>query len=102
MRQSVRIISQAMEQLPTGEVLTKVPLRLRPPVGDAYAHIEAPKGELGFYLVSDGSEKPYRFHIRAPSLINLTVLRQMIIGWKIADVMVTLGSIDICLGEVDR
>ena len=102
MRQSVRIIRQAMEQLPAGDVLNKVPLRLRPPAGDAYAHIEAPKGELGFYLVSDGSEKPYRFHIRAPSLINLTTLRQMTIGWKIADVMVTLGSLDICLGEVDR
>lgn len=102
MRQSVRIIKQAMEQLPQGNILNKVPLLLRPPAGEAYAHIEAPKGELGFYLVSDGSEKPYRFHIRAPSLLNLTVLREMVVGWKIADVMVTLGSIDICLGEVDR
>ncbi len=102
MRQSVRIIKQAMEQLPHGKVLNRVPLRLRPPAGEAYAHIEAPKGELGFYLVSDNSEKPYRFHIRAPSLLNLTVLREMIVGWKIADVMVTFGSIDICLGEVDR
>lgn len=102
MRQSVRIIKQAMEQLPQGNVLNKVPLQLRPPVGEAYAHIEAPKGELGFYLVSDGSEKPYRFHIRAPSLLNLTILRQMVVGWKIADVIITLGSIDICLGEVDR
>ncbi len=102
MRQSVRIIKQAMAQLPSGPVLTPVPLRLRPPAGEVYGHIEAPKGELGFYLVSDGSEKPYRFHVRPTSLINLTVLREMIIGWKLADAIVVLGSIDICLAEVDR
>jgi NADH-quinone oxidoreductase subunit D len=102
MRQSVRIITQAMEQLPAGEVCTPVPLRLRPPVGEAYGHIEAPKGELGFYLVSDHSPNPYRFHIRAPSLINLTALRDMVIGWKLADAIIIFGSIDICLGEVDR
>ena len=102
MRQSVRIIKQAMEQLPSGEVLTEVPLRMRPPVGEAYGHIEAPKGELGFYLVSDNSETPYRFHIRASTLINLTALRDMIIGWKVADAIITFGSIDICMGEVDR
>jgi len=102
MRQSVRIIRQAMEQLPEGEVLTEVPLRMRPPKGEAYGRIEAPKGELGFYLVSDYSPNPYRFHIRAPSLINLTALRDMAIGWKIADAIITFGSIDICMGEVDR
>lgn len=102
MRQSVRIIRQAMAQLPQGEVRTKVPFRFCPPKGEAYGHIEAPKGELGFYLVSDGSPNPYRFKIRAPSLINLTVFRDLIIGWKIADLVVVLGSIDICLGEVDR
>jgi len=102
MRQSVRIINQAMKQLPPGEVRSEVPPLLRPPVGEAYGHIESPKGELGFYLVSDGSIAPYRLHIRPPSLINLTALRDMIIGWKIQDVVVVLGSIDICLGEVDR
>jgi NADH-quinone oxidoreductase subunit D len=102
MRQSTRIIKQAMEQLPDGEVLTEVPLRLRPPKGEVYGHIEAPKGELGFYLVSDYSPNPYRFHIRAPSLINLTALRDMMVGWKIADAIITFGSIDICMGEVDR
>jgi NADH-quinone oxidoreductase subunit D len=102
MRQSVRILKQAMEQIPPGDVLNKVPLRLRPPTGEAYAHIESPRGELGFYLVSDNSEKPYRFHVRAPTLINLTALRDMIVGWKIADAIVIFGSIDICLGEVDR
>ena len=102
MRQSVRIIRQAMEQLPEGEVWNRMPLRLRPPAGEAYAHIEAPRGELGFYLVSDHSATPYRFHVRAPTLINLTALRDMIIGWKVADAIIIFGSIDICLGEVDR
>ena len=102
MRQSVRIIEQAMARLPQGEVRTRVPATLRPPQGEAYARIEAPKGELGFYLVSDGSSKPYRFKVRAPSLLNLTVLRDLVIGWKLADAVVIFGSIDVCMGEVDR
>ena len=102
MRQSVRIIKQAMEQLPPGPVATPVPLRLAPPPGEVYTHIEAPKGELGFYLVSDGSPTPYRFRVRPPSLINLTTLRDLIIGWKLADAIVIFGSIDITLAEVDR
>lgn len=102
MRQSVRIVQQAMEQLPKGEVQTPEPLRVRPHKGEAYGHIEAPKGEMGFYLVSDHSANPYRFHIRAPSFINLTALRDMIKGWKLADAIITFGSIDICLAEVDR
>jgi len=101
-KQSVRIIEQAMEQLPEGEVRTRVSPTLRPPKGEAYGRIEGPKGELGFYLVSDGSAKPYRFKVRAPTLLNLTLLRDMIIGWKLADAIVTFGSIDICMGEVDR
>jgi NADH-quinone oxidoreductase subunit D len=102
MRNSVHILEQAISQLPKGEVQAKVPQLLRPPRGEAYGHIEGPKGELGFYLVSDGSIAPYRFHVRAPTLINLTALRDMVIGWKLADAIITLGSIDICLGEVDR
>ncbi len=102
MRQSVRILKQAIEQLPEGEVRTEVPYLLRPPVGEAYGHIETPRGELGFYLVSDNSIAPYRFKVRSPTLINMTTLREMIIGWKLADAIITFGSIDICLGEVDR
>jgi len=102
MRQSVRIIKQAMKQLPPGLVRSTVPWLIHPPVGEAYAHVEAPKGELGFYLVSDNSIAPYRCHIRGPSLINLTALRDMVVGWKIADAIVIFGSIDICMGEVDR
>ena len=102
MWQSLRIIQQAMEQLPAGPIRSEVPHLVRPPAGEAYAHIEAPKGELGFYLVSDNSIAPYRCHIRAPSLINLTALREMIIGWKIQDAIIIFGSIDITMGEVDR
>jgi len=102
MRQSVRIIRQAMEQMPAGAVRADVPRLIRPPVGEAYGHIESPKGELGFYVVSDNSIAPYRLHIRPPTLINLTTLRDMIVGWKVADAVIIFGSIDICLGEVDR
>ena len=102
MRQSVRILEQAIPQLPQGEVCAKVPQLLRPLVGEVYGRIEAPKGELGFYLISDNSIAPYRFRIRPPTLINLTALRDMVIGWKVADLIITFGSIDVCLGEIDR
>lgn len=102
MRQSLRIIQQATEQIPSGAVRSEVPHLIRPPAGEAYAHIESPKGELGFYLVSDNSIAPYRCHIRAPSLINLTALREMIVGWKIQDAIIIFGSIDITVGEIDR
>jgi NADH-quinone oxidoreductase subunit D len=74
----------------------------RPAPGEAYVPIEAPKGELGFYLVSDGSIKPYRCHIRAPSFINLSLMRAMMVGWKMSDAIVSLGSLDFNMGEVDR
>jgi len=101
-RQSVRIIKQAMEALPAGGHGADVPLSLRPPAGEIYSRIESPKGELGFYLVSDGGPHPYRFHVRSPSLINLSALKEMVIGQSVADAIVTLGSIDINVGEVDR
>jgi NADH-quinone oxidoreductase subunit D len=102
MRQSLRILEQALEGLPAGEVRSEVPHLVRPPAGEAYSHIEAPRGDLGFYLVSDGSIAPYRFHVRAPTLINLTALNDMMRGWKVADLIIIFGSIDICLAEVDR
>ena len=102
MRQSLRLIEQAMKGIPSGTVKSDVPQVIRPPAGEAYASIEAPKGELGFYLVSDGSIAPYRCHIRAPSFINLTALREMMVGWKIQDAIIIFGSIDITMGEVDR
>lgn len=102
MKQSLRIIRQCVHDLPGGPHKVDVPLALRPPPGEAYARIESPKGELGFYVVSDGGPAPYRWHVRAPSLINLTVLKEMTVGQTIADAIVTLGSIDINVGEVDR
>jgi len=102
MRQSVRIVRQALDQLPGGPYKIEIPLALKPPPGEAYARIESPKGELGFYLVSDGAPTPYRFHVRSPSLLNLTALKEMVVGQTVSDLVVTLGSIDINLGEVDR
>jgi NADH-quinone oxidoreductase subunit D len=102
MHQSIRIIKQAMALIPAGEIQAKIPRVFRPPKGEVYGHIEAPKGELGFYLVSDGSANPYRYHVRASSFINLQILRELMVGVKIADAIVIFGSIDICLGEIDR
>jgi len=101
-KQSVRIIQQAMERLPPGPHCAEVPLNLRPPAGEVYTRIESPKGELGFYLISDGGPTPYRFHVRSPSLMNLSPLKEMVVGQTVADAIVTLGSIDINVGEVDR
>ena len=74
----------------------------RPKPGEAYGRIEAPKGELGFYLISDGSPNPYRYRVRPPSFINLTILEDMCLGHHVADVVIILGSVDIVMGEVDR
>ena len=103
-RESLQILKQAIAGLPAGPIINpKAKLRgFRPPVGEAYGRIESPKGELGFYVISDGSDKPYRFRIRPPSLINLTLLEELCHGTKIADVMIILGTVDIVLGEVDR
>ena len=102
MRESVRIIRQCIEQIPDGPVRAYAPFFIRAPDGDAYSAVEGPKGELGFYLVSDGGISPYRCKVRAPSFINLTPLREMLVGGKMGDLITTFGSIDIVLGEVDR
>lgn len=102
MRESIKIIQQAVKDLPEGSVLDKNPYNVRVPAGEAYGRVEGPKGELGYYVVSEGKTNPYRYHVRAPSFINLTALEKMCVGQKIADVVVILGSIDIVLGEVDR
>ena len=103
MRQSLRIIEQCVDQIPDGPVRAELPLVLRPPAGaEAYGRVESPKGELGFYLVSDGGISPYRCKIRSPSLLNLTVIKDLLVGWKLADMIVSLGSVDINMGEVDR
>ncbi len=102
MKQSLRIIEQAINQVPDGPFRADVPHLVRPPAGEAYAHIEGPKGELGFYIVSDNSIAPYRCHVRATSFINLSALREMVKGWKVADLILIFGSIDITMGEIDR
>ncbi len=102
MRQSIGIVEQALDGLPGGPHSTHIPLALRPPAGEAYARIESPRGELGYYLVSDEGPSPFRFHIRPPSFINLSALKEMTVGGTVADAIVTLGSIDIVVGEVDR
>ena len=108
-RQSLRILEQALAKIPQGEIMNKkalpylkMPRNFKPPVGEAYGRIESPKGELGFYVVSDGTPQPWRYHVRAPSLINLTLLEEMCFGQKVADAIIILGSIDIVLGETDR
>ena len=101
--QSLRIVRQCIEQIEPGPVRLDLPLVLRPEAGrEAYGRVEASKGELGFYLVSDGGVAPYRCKIRSPSLINLTITEQLLVGWKLADMIVSLGSVDINMGEVDR
>ncbi|MCH2311112.1 MAG: NADH-quinone oxidoreductase subunit D [SAR202 cluster bacterium] len=102
MRQSLRIVQQCVEQIEPGPVRSETPYFIRPDAVDTYVGTESPKGELGFYIVSDGGISPYRMHIRAPSFINLTTLRDLLIGWKMADLIVIFGSIDIVVGEVDR
>lgn len=109
MRESLKILKQALDQIPAGEIMNKKmapflksPRNFKPPVGEAYGRVEAPKGELGFYVVSDGTPQPWRYHVRAPSLINLTILEDLCIGHKIADAIIILGSVDIVLGEVDH
>jgi NADH-quinone oxidoreductase subunit D len=104
MRESVEILKQALAHVPDGPIVNpKVKVRaFRPPVGEAYGRIEAPKGELGFYLISDGGGNPYRYRVRPTSFINLTILEDLCLGHTVPDVMVILGSVDIVMGEVDR
>ena len=104
MRESLKILNQAIDEIPEGPIINpKTKIRgFKPKPGEGYGRIESPKGELGFYLISDGTPKPYRYRVRPPSLINLTILEDMCLGQKIADVVIILGSVDIVLGEVDR
>ena len=102
-RQSLRIVRQALDGLPEGPVMGKVPRLIKPPAGETYHAIESPKGELGFFIVADGkSISPYRLRVRPPSFCNLQALRQLIRGHLVADVVALIGTIDIVLGEVDR
>jgi NADH-quinone oxidoreductase subunit C/D len=101
--QSLRILKQAIRDIPGGEIQTGKPqYQVRVPAGESYGRVENPKGELGFYVISNGKPNPWRYHVRAPSFINLTAMGEMCKGQKVADVVAILGSIDIVLGETDR
>lgn len=104
MHESLKILQQALKQIPEGPIVDpKAKLRgFRPKVGESYGRIEGPKGEIGFYLISDGTANPYRYRVRPPSFINLTILEDMCLGRSVADAVIILGSVDIVLGEVDR
>jgi NADH-quinone oxidoreductase subunit D len=102
MEESLKIVEQALEQLPEGDVQSAIPKRIKPPVGSIYGRVENPKGELGYFIISDGSTNPVRVKVRGPSFVNLEVMNALCKGHLVADVITVLGSIDIVLGEVDR
>jgi len=100
--ESCRIIEQAISQVHAGPVMTPLPRLLRPAPGDAYAHIESARGSLGVYLVSDGSPRPYRMHVRSPAFCNLALSKLLAPGHLLADLVAIVGSLDPVFGEVDR
>ena len=102
MRQSCRIVAQAIDKIPDGPLMAKITKIIKPPVGDIYHSIESPKGELGYYLVSDGATQAYRARVRPPSFVNLAGAAQMVVGSMVADVVAVIGTLDIVLGEIDR
>ncbi|PZE19394.1 NADH-quinone oxidoreductase subunit D [Paenibacillus xerothermodurans] len=102
MRQSLRILEQAVEQFPAeGETMGKVPRVLRAPEGEVYARVESPRGEIGCYIVSKGKDKPYRLKFRRPSFVNLQILPKLLVGETMTNLITILGGIDIVVGEVD-
>ena len=102
-RQSVKIVRQAIDQLPKeGDVHQAMPKKIRPPKGSVYSRTESPRGDLGYYITSDGSDIPYRVKMRSPAFTALGVLNEIAGGWLMSDVLAILGSLDIVLGEIDR
>jgi NADH-quinone oxidoreductase subunit D len=102
MEQSLNIIEQALDQLPEGDVASAIPKRIRPNAGEVYMRTESARGEIGFYVVSDGSGSPYRVKGRSPAFVNLSVIPEISRGHMVADIIAIAGSIDIVLGEIDR
>lgn len=102
MRQSTRIIEQALDGLPEGPFNTRVPPMLRPPAGEIYRAVESPRGEWGNYLISDGGLRPYRLKMRDPNFVAISTLPRILPGYKIADIIAIGGSLDFMLGSADR
>jgi len=102
MEQSLRILEQALDKIPEGDVSSAIPKRVKPPVGQVYSRVEGPRGELGYFIISDGSVNPFRVKVRGPSFVNLAIMDELCKGHMVADIIAILGSIDIVLGEVDR
>ncbi|OGU30059.1 MAG: NADH dehydrogenase [Ignavibacteria bacterium GWA2_35_9] len=102
MEQSLIILEQALEQIPDGDVASAIPKRVKPPVGQVYSRVEGPRGELGYFIISDGSVNPFRVKVRGPSFVNLAIMDELCKGHMVADIIAILGSVDIVLGEVDR
>ncbi|MCE5169261.1 NADH-quinone oxidoreductase subunit D [Paenibacillus profundus] len=102
LRQSLRILEQALEQFPSeGETMGKVPRVIRPPAGEMYARIESPRGEIGCYIISKGKAEPYRLKFRRPSFVNLQILPKLLVGETMTNLITILGGVDIVVGEVD-
>ncbi|MBA4250659.1 MAG: NADH-quinone oxidoreductase subunit NuoD [Chlorobiaceae bacterium] len=102
MEQSLKILEQAIEQIPDGDITSAIPKRIKPPEGQIYARVENPRGELGYFIMSKGGLQPWRVKVKAPSFVNMSIFGDLCRGHLIADVVAILGSIDIVLGEVDR
>ena len=102
MKESIKIIEQAIEQIPEGDITTALPKRVKPPKGHVYHRVENPKGELGYFIISDGSVNPFRLKVRPPSFVSLSAINEMSKGHLVGDLVAILGSLDIVLGEIDR
>ena len=103
MKESVKIVRQALDKMPRkGDVHEALPKRVRPPQGSIYYRTESPRGDLGYYIISDGKDKPVRVKMRSPAFTALSALSEIASGWMLSDVLVILGSLDIVLGEIDR
>ena len=102
MEESCKIVEQALDKLPEGDVQSAIPKRIKPPIGHVYSRVENPRGDLGYFIISDGSTSPYRVKVRAPSFVSMQIMNELCKGYMVADVVTILGSIDIVLGEIDR
>ena len=102
MKESVKILRQALKSIPDGDVHAALPKKIRPKEGEVYSRYESARGDVGFYIRSNGKNIPTRVKMRSPAYCNLSVINEISAGWMISDVITVLGSLDIVLGEIDR